>query len=140
MKNLKSALIGLVIIIGILAWVNPSLFNNKRNDANRVREAFSSRSSNIMVEVHGRVTANLPDIDDGDIFQQFILELDNKHLVIVSHNVSEAMPVPVGPGSLVRIKGEYDWTPEGGKIHWTHADPSGLREGGWIETQGKRFQ
>ena len=92
-----------------------------------------------MVEVIGEVAANLPDIVDDASYQQFILQLNNNHLVMVSHNTDISLPIPIGPGSKVRIRGEYDWTPDGGLIHWTHRDPSGQREGGWIEANGARY-
>ena len=51
---------------------------------------------------------------------------------MVAHNVEIAPRVPVEPGAQLRLAGEYDWNSRGGVIHWTHRDPEGEREGGWI--------
>lgn len=139
MDKFISWMISAIIVMAIMFWLNPDLMGSSRNDTDRVFQAFKAKKSNIMVEVGGEVAAILPDIEDDVVYQQFIMQLNNNHLVVVSHNTDISPPVPVGPGSHVRVRGEYDWTPDGGLIHWTHSDPSGVREGGWIETHGDRF-
>ncbi|MBM4117331.1 DUF3465 domain-containing protein [bacterium] len=41
-------------------------------------------------------------------------------------------------GDALSARGEYEWNPEGGVLHWTHRDPEGRRPGGWIERAGRR--
>jgi len=139
MDRFISWMITLGIAIAITFWLNPDLFGSNQNETERIVQAFNNQKSNIVVEVIGQVAAKLPDIIDDASYQQFILRLNNNHLVVVSHNTDISKPVPVGPGSEVRIRGEYDWTPDGGLAHWTHRDPSGQREGGWIEANGTRY-
>ncbi|MEZ5478885.1 MAG: DUF3465 domain-containing protein [Thiolinea sp.] len=59
---------------------------------------------------------------------------------MVAHNIDLAPRVPVEPGGRVNLRGEYAWNNRGGVIHWTHHDPKGRRDGGWIEWQGKRYE
>lgn len=139
MDKFISWMITLGIAAAIVFWLNPDLFGSSRNDAERIAQAFKNQQSNLVVEVAGEVVASLPDIVDGAAYQQFIVQLDNDHMVIISHNTDISLPIPVAPGSQVRIRGEYDWMPDGGMIHWTHRDPSGRREGGWIEANGTRY-
>ena len=48
-------------------------------------------------------------------------------------NVSPAL------GDHVIVHGEYIWNPEGGLIHFTHHDPQGTHEGGYIIDGGKTY-
>jgi hypothetical protein len=40
----------------------------------------------------------------------------------------------------VAFRGEYEWNPEGGIIHWTHHDPGGRHAGGWLKHKGKTYR
>ena len=33
------------------------------------------------------------------------------------------------------FRGEYDWNPQGGVIHWKHHDHGGQHPGGWLKHQ-----
>ena len=57
-----------------------------------------------------------------------------------AHNIDLAPRVPVAPGDSVELRGEYEWSPRGGVIHWTHRDPDARREAGWIRRDGRLFQ
>jgi len=47
--------------------------------------------------------------------------------------------VPVAEGDHVIVHGEYVWNAQGGLIHFTHHDPQGTHEGGYIEDNGKTY-
>jgi hypothetical protein len=106
-----------------------------------LRRAFEQRTSNIWVEGQGVVRRILPDDRDGSRHQRFILELRSGQTLLVSHNVDVAPRIP-GPrkGDKVAFRGEYEWNPQGGVIHWTHHDPDGRRSGGWLKHRGKTYQ
>lgn len=105
-----------------------------------VARLFESRQSGEMVEVAGDVEAVLPDDDEGSRHQRFIVRLESDQTLLVAHNLDLASRVPIGVGDRVRLRGEYEWNERGGVVHWTHHDPEGRREGGWIDFDGRRYR
>lgn len=103
---------------------------------------FQQRRSDVVVTASGTVVKLLPDDDDDSDgsgkHQLFLVELLTGITVKVSHNL-EFGRVPVQEGQVVSFRGEYEWTEKGGTIHWTHHDPRGSHEDGWIELDGKRY-
>jgi hypothetical protein len=58
----------------------------------------------------------------------------------VVQNLRCGQQVPVQPGDGVTLHGEL--VPHGSHgplMHWTHPDPNGRHEGGWIIDRGKRY-
>jgi len=103
--------------------------------------AFEEGSSNIRVEGEGVVTTLLPDDRNGRRHQRFILELGSGQTVLVAHNVDLAPRIEaLREGDRVAFSGEYEWNPRGGVIHWTHRDPGGAREAGWLRHAGRTYQ
>jgi hypothetical protein len=68
------------------------------------------------------------------------LQLRNRETVLVAHNIDLARRVPVGLGDRVYFRGKYEWNELGGLVHWTHDDPQGVEEGGWIRYRRKTYQ
>jgi hypothetical protein len=77
---------------------------------------------------------------EGQRHQRFILRLPDGMTVLISHNIDLAPRVPAEKGDAVEVFGRYEWNKRGGVIHWTHRDPKGRREGGWIEHKGERYR
>lgn len=106
-----------------------------------LRRAFEEHTSNLQVEGRGLVKRILPDDNDGSRHQRFILELSSGQTLLMSHNIDLAPRIPgLRKGDKVSFRGEYDWNPEGGVIHWTHHDPAGRLPGGWLKHKGKTYQ
>ena len=84
--------------------------------------------------------ATLPDDREGSQHQRFIVRLSDGQTLLVAHNIDLAPRVPLDKNDEVRIKGQYEWNEKGGVLHWTHHDPGGRHEEGWIEHQGKRYE
>ena len=64
--------------------------------------------------------------------QRFVVELGGGQTLLISHNLDLAGPVPAGIGDRLRFRGVYEWNDRGGLLHWTHRDPLGRADGGWI--------
>jgi hypothetical protein len=106
--------------------------------AGAVAEAFRARRSNVEVEAGGRVARVLPDDREGVRHERFIVRIGGVS-VLVAHNLDLAPRVPVSQGDSVDLRGEYEWTAKGGVIHWTHRDPDGRHDAGWIRHQGRLY-
>jgi len=83
----------------------------------------------------------LPDDNDGSRHQRFILQLNSGQTLLIAHNIDIAPRIPVlRQGDEVAFRGQYEWNPEGGVIHWTHHDPGGQHPGGWLKHEGQTYQ
>ena len=118
----------------------PSRPSAAEPSAASVAAAFRSHARAAVVEGSGRVAKLLADDRQGSRHQRFLLRVDGGPTILVAHNIDLAERVaPLQAGDAVRFRGEYVWNAKGGILHWTHADPDGRREGGWIEAGGRRF-
>ena len=72
--------------------------------------------------------------------ERFIVKLSSADITVeIEHNVSIGARVPAAEGDHVTVHGEYVWNAQGGLIHFTHHDPQGTHEGGYIEDNGKTY-
>jgi hypothetical protein len=114
-----------------------------RDDASEtgvVEAAYAARRSNTWVEVDGQIVRMLSDDHEGSRHQRFILELASGHTVLVAHNIDLVDRIPVEKGDRVSLRGRYEWNERGGVIHWTHHDPEGRMQGGWIKHRGASYR
>ena len=106
-----------------------------------VAAAFAARESDRILVDDGTVIKVLSDDNDGSRHQRFIVQIQRGLTVLVAHNIDLAPRVAgLREGDRVRFKGEYEYTDKGGVVHWTHHDPKGWRDGGWIEHRGERYE
>jgi hypothetical protein len=104
-------------------------------------EALEARRSDEPMQGRGTVTRVLADDNDGDRHQRFILRLDSGQTLLIAHNIDLAPRVAgLKEGDIVEFRGEYEWNDKGGVIHWTHKDPRGQHEAGWLKRQGRTYQ
>jgi len=108
--------------------------------ARTIAAAFAAQRSGLMVESAGEVTKVLPDDEHPPRHQRFIVQLPTGRTVLMSHNIDLAERAPVRRGDRVEFRGQYEWNDQGGVIHWTHHDPAGRRQGGWIIHAGVRYE
>jgi len=88
----------------------------------------------------GTVIRLLPDDNEGDRHQRFIIRLASGQTLLVAHNIDIAARVsPLHEGDTVEYKGEYAWNDKGGVVHWTHHDPAGNHPAGWLKHDGQTF-
>jgi hypothetical protein len=106
-----------------------------------VASAFKQQRSGVQVTGEGIVTKVLPDDNEGSRHQRFILRLASGQTLLVAHNIDLAPRVaPLELGDSVGFNGEYEWNSEGGVIHWTHRDPNGQHQAGWLKHDGRTYQ
>ncbi len=145
-----------IIVVLIAAYVGIDLKQNNLNDnvvqtsiveeaavddQHKIMKAYQQQISNIQVQSKGEVKAILADDNDGSRHQKMILKLENGLTVLVAHNIDLAPRVEgLRKGEIVEFYGEYEYSPKGGVIHWTHHDPQGKHVDGWLKYQGKSYQ
>lgn len=81
----------------------------------------------------------ISDDKDGSRHQRFIVLTPNRQSLLIAHNIDVADRVPVGMGDRVQFRGMYEWNDLGGLVHWTHHDPHGIEDGGWIRYRRKTY-
>ncbi|WP_151825976.1 DUF3465 domain-containing protein [Acinetobacter junii] len=157
MKIQKNNLVILTIIVVLIAaYVGIDLKQNNLNDnvvqtsiveeaavddQHKIMKAYKQQISNIQVQSKGEVKAILADDNDGSRHQKMILKLENGLTVLVAHNIDLAPRVEgLRKGEIVEFYGEYEYSPKGGVIHWTHHDPQAKHVDGWLKYQGKSYQ
>lgn len=103
-------------------------------------QAFKDKKSNVFVQGGGVVKKRLPDDSKGSRHQKFLVSISPEQTLLFAHNIDLAPVVPLAVGDTVYFRGEYVYNPKGGVMHWTHRDPKGEIEGGWIKHNGKTYQ
>jgi len=81
----------------------------------------------------------LSDDHEGSRHQRIILQLRNENTLLVAHNIDIAKRVPIGMGDRMQFRGMYEWNELGGLVHWTHHDPHGVEDGGWIRYRSETY-
>lgn len=113
-----------------------------------LRAAITQGLEDVWLTTTARVSKVLPDDNDGSRHQRFIIAIEPEarsphgmqDTVLIAHNIDLAPRAPLEVGDTVTIRGEYIYKDNGGVIHWTHHDPRGRKQGGWIEVNGQRYE
>jgi hypothetical protein len=109
-----------------------------------IAKLYREKKSNVIVTTGGTIAKVLPDdnetADGSSRHQRFIVRLVTGDTVLISHNIDLADRVPAREGDVIQFSGEYEWTQQGGVVHWTHHDPRNRRPDGWIELRGTRYK
>lgn len=108
------------------------------SDENTLADLVAEQQSGVMIRLDGEVIRLLEQDNIGRRHQRFILK-HRDFTVLVAHNIDLARPVPLSVGDQVTVYGQYEWNPQGGVIHWTHDDPQGERDGGWIKHDNQTY-
>lgn len=114
-------------------------YRSRRRREPSKEERFGKGASGSWVDVRGRIVRLLPDEGDGDRHQRLVLDVGKQQTILVAHNLEIAGRVPVSLGDRLSARGLFEWNDLGGLIHWTHRDPMGIEEGGYIEHRNKRY-
>jgi hypothetical protein len=106
-----------------------------------LNNAIANHQRDVEVQGSATVTRLLPDDNEGIRHQKFIIRIASGQTLLVAHNIDQANRIDaLRPGDTIDFHGEYEWTPQGGVIHWTHHDSSGRHPAGWIKLNGQTYQ
>ena len=105
-----------------------------------MKRVYGVSDTGTWIEGTGVVRRLLPDDNDGARHQRVVLDLRNGQTVLLAHNLDLAERIPLGLGDRVRFRGVYEWNELGGLLHWTHHDPLGIQEGGFVLYRRKRYR
>jgi hypothetical protein len=106
-------------------------------------DAYSAQRSHVEVVADGTITRVLG-VAPGRVspHEGFLLRLSSgcSLVVRVEANTDFTGPIALTEGQRVAVKGEYEFYAGGGVVHWTHRDPRGRHEGGYIEAGGQVYE
>jgi hypothetical protein len=110
-------------------------------DDNALAAAYRNHESRVEVCGHGVIARALKDDTQGTRHQRFIVRLPQGQTVLIAYNYDLAPRIEgLRAGAPIEFKGEYEWNPQGGVVHWTHRDPAGRHRPGWVLYGGRQYQ
>jgi hypothetical protein len=122
----------------LLAAMAAGCSTTQSPDNAAVCDAFHAGRSRVEVVAGGTVTRVLG-TQAGRVspHEGFLMRLSSgcDLVVRVEANTDFTGTFELAPGDAVSIKGEYEYYALGGVIHWTHRDPRGRHDGGYIQTK-----
>ncbi|HEY2554650.1 MAG TPA: DUF3465 domain-containing protein [Candidatus Cybelea sp.] len=104
--------------------------------------AYAAHRSGVEVVAGGTVSRSLGvRAGRSSPHEGFLLRLDSgcSLVVRIEANTDFTGTIALSPGERVAVKGEYEYYPLGGVIHWTHRDPRGHHENGYIAAGGATY-
>jgi len=105
-----------------------------------LNKRFGKRDTGTWIDIRGVVTRLLSNDNDGSRHQRFIIDVGNRETLLIAHNIDLAERVPVGLGDRVQVRGMYEWNDLGGLVHWTHHDPLGVEDGGYVRYRRREYR
>ena len=111
----------------------------RRRSANSASR-YGRRDTDSWIDVAGRVVRLLQDDRDGERHQRFIVDIGGGETLLIAHNLDLAERVPVSLGDRISLRGMYEWNELGGLVHWTHHDPLGIEDGGFVRHYRRTYR
>jgi hypothetical protein len=118
---------------------SPSIENQERV-LSRIRKEKNNTHARFWLETQGEIIKLLKDDVKGNPHQKFLIKVAPDITLLVAHNIALAKRVPLQTGDTIKIRARYEWNNRGGVLHWTHHDPKGKQEGGWIYADGTYYK
>lgn len=141
-KNIRTTTAALIAFFSLFfgsKYFKANQESTQNSAFNSIEDLYEKRRSGIMIQFDGVVVKKLSDDNEGSRHQRFIVKVNQHHTVLIAHNIDLAPRVPIDLNKMVTVYGQYEWNDKGGVVHWTHKDPNGTHEEGWIKYQGKTY-
>jgi hypothetical protein len=123
------------------AQAQASQHSAERCDENALASAYRNHESRVEVCGRGMIAKVLKDDTQGSRHQRFIVRLPSGQTLLIAYNFDLAPRIDgLRAGSPIEFTGEYEWSGQGGVVHWTHRDPGGHHPPGWIRYGGHQYQ
>ena len=140
---MASALRNAAAVIALAGLTACASQGQPQGDNGAVCAAYQAQRSRVEVVAHGTIARVLGVRSgrSGD-HEGYLVRLDSgcNLTVKVETNVTLTGPVPLSDREAVVVKGEYEYESRGGVIHWTHRDPAGRHEPGYVRAGGAVYQ
>ena len=139
---MKKFIIAILIGYGLYGYIrnNPGVTSSITSEQ-PLTSAYENQQSDVQVGGSGKLIKLLPDDNDGSRHQKFIIRLISGQTLLIAHNIDLAPRInSIKEGDSLEFYGEYEWNSKGGLIHWTHNDPNGHHEDGWLKHKGRIYQ
>jgi hypothetical protein len=134
---------GRLVLPLLIVWSPAACSTTQPPNDRAVCDAYSAQRSHVEVVADGTITRILG-VAPGRVspHEGFLLRLASgcSLVVRVEANTDFTGSIPLSEGQRVAVKGEYEFYPLGGVVHWTHRDPRGRHEGGYIEAGGQVYE
>ena len=104
-----------------------------------LQKVYGREDSGAWVDGSGIIRRLLHDDNEGSRHQRFVLDMRNGQTLLIAHNIDLAKRIPLGLGDRVYFRGMYEWNDLGGLVHWTHHDPQGIEDGGYVRYRTKIY-
>ena len=102
---------------------------------------YLAKISDAQVQDSGKVVKILADDNRGSRYQKFLVKIASGQTLLFAHNIDLAPRIDdIQVGDFLSFRGEYEYNPKGGVVHWTHLDPAGRHYAGWIKHNGNIYQ
>lgn len=111
-----------------------------KTKSRRLKRVYGKEDTGTWIEESGIVRRLLSDDNDDSRHQRFVLDLRNGQTVLIAHNIDLADRIPLGLGDRIRFRGMYEWNDLGGLVHWTHRDPLGIEDGGYVKYRTRVYR
>ena len=134
-------LVALLFTVLLTGCSTLNTVTSERTSDEAFANAYGEHRSGIQVTGAGTVIRILPDDNEGGRHQRFIVELASGQTLLVAHNIDVAPRVSsLSNGDAVEFGGVYEWNDKGGVVHWTHHDPDGSHQTGWLRRNGRTYR
>jgi len=114
---------------------------NVKSNEQALNNAYQNQQSDVQVNGSGIVIRTLADDKKGSQHQKFLVKISSGNTILIAHNIDLAPRInALREGDMIEFYGEYEWNEKGGVVHWTHRDPRGNHESGWLKHKGSTYQ